>query len=527
MYRAVKREKEIGLVRRYLAVAALVYLVWWFAVEALLPGAFNPLGSRLGVVTLIASIWVASFFIKFVRDRLEWLLYASVWLITAHYFYLFYGNQGDINWIVGSFITVIAVTFCFGSVASLFAYSAFTLLLSLILVVELPALANSVFLPGLLTMLVQANLGLRSQLRMIRVLEESNTRFQQLFNSTFEGVLVHENGRIVAANEALSHLAGYTRDELVGRKILDILAPEDRAIAEEKMRLAVVEPFEAKGLNKDGHKVDVEIRAREFEHGGKTSRLVTVLDLTDRKRVEREKFETAAMAENVRLRDEFISMASHELKTPLTSLSLQTQMIERDLRRNGGAGYTPTRLGEMAALYSRQIKRLTELVETMLDVSRISIGKLSLATRGGDLAALAREVLNHPQYARCSISAEIEASVPVEVDPARIEQVLTNLLNNAVKYGNEKPILVRVFSDRGEGCFEIEDQGLGIAEEFLPKIFDRFERAVSPRSIAGLGLGLYISRQIIEAHGGKIHVRSQLGKGSTFTVRLPGPRLLV
>ena len=123
-----------------------------------------------------------------------------------------------------------------------------------------------------------------------------------------------------------------------------------------------------------------------------------------------------------------------------------------------------------------------------------------------------------------SIECDLPASIEVEADASRIEQVVENLVGNAVKYGDGKPIKVRAFAGPGETVISVEDSGLGIGEEYLPKIFERFERAVSSRSIAGLGLGLYISRQIVEAHGGKISVESRLGQGSKFTVRLPVPK---
>jgi PAS domain S-box-containing protein len=510
--------------RRFLLVGAAVYMLWWFAVEALLPGSFNPFGSRVAVVLALFAVWALSYAVPFIRERLTLLFQACLWLITLHYFYLFYGNSGEINWVIGAYITVMAISFAFESIAALLTYSVFVTLLSAFLIFEMPPLTGSIFFPGLVTILIQANLGLSARLRMIKTLGESNARFQQLFNSTFEGVLVHEEGVIVDANQALAAMSGYTREELIGMRVFDILVSEHRPLAAEKMMHAEVPPFEAKGLRKDGGTVDIEIRAKSFRHASKLSRLVTVQDLTDRKRVERERIETMAMTENVRVRDEFISMASHELKTPLTSLSLQTQMIERDLKRNAGAAYTPERLGEVASLYSRQIKRLTELVEAMLDVSRISRGKLPLHPRNFDLAQLVRGTLRSPQYQNVSIECDLPASIEVEADASRIEQVVENLVGNAVKYGDGKPIKVRAFAGPGETVISVEDSGLGIGEEYLPKIFERFERAVSSRSIAGLGLGLYISRQIVEAHGGKISVESRLGQGSKFTVRLPVPK---
>lgn len=511
----------IGVLRRYLLIAGLVYLVWWFAVEVLLPTSFNPLGSRLAVVAATLGIWALSFVSQFIQRHLRFLFFASVWLITAHFFYLFSMNSADVDWVVGSYITVIAIAFCFDSAFSLTVYSVFVFLVSTFMVYELPALTNSVFLPGIFTILAQANIGLRARLRMIKTLGDSNRRFQDLFHSTFEGVMVHENGVIVAANEALARMSGYRHEEMIGMKIFDILAQEDWAHAGLSMQKADVTPFEACGVRKDGLRVEVEVRAKIFEYEGRPARLVTVQDITDRKRAERDKIATAAMAENIRVRDEFISIASHELRTPLSSMGLQTQMLQRDLERSGGKAFSTERLQKTAHLYARQIGRLTELVEAMLDVSRISAGKLTLKPQNFDLCKIVRDILESPQSSGVSITAELTDGLMIHADPHRMEQVIENLLTNAVKYGDGKPINIEVRGEDGQAVLTVADQGPGIATEHQARIFERFERVVPGGSISGLGLGLYITRQIIDAHGGQITVESRLGEGSVFTVKVP------
>lgn len=217
----------------------------------------------------------------------------------------------------------------------------------------------------------------------------------------------------------------------------------------------------------------------------------------------------------IQTRDDFLSIASHELNTPLTSLRLQLHTLARDPA-------TPQR--RIAAI-DRQISRLSRLVGDLLDVSRMTSGRLPLATREVDLGTLVRAAASRLSADAASSGSEItiEAGEPVaaEIDPERIDQVVTNLLVNAIKYGEGRPIVVRVEKADGRARLVVEDRGIGIAPAAQDRIFERFERAVPSAHYGGLGLGLWIARQVVEAHGGAISVESELGRGSTFRVDLP------
>jgi PAS domain S-box-containing protein len=519
---SLENTKDLTVYRRLLVLAGVIYLLWWFAVDSLLPLAFNPFLGRVLVVLVVFTVFGLSYLNVGVRKHIRILSILCIWLITLHYYYLFYGNGGDSNWIVGCYITVMAVNFCLLSNAALLSYSLFVLLLSIGLVIFVPTLRLSVFLPGLVTIVVQANFGLRARLSVIKNLAESNERFQFLFNSTFEGVLVHRRGLIVSVNDAAAKMTGHSKEELIGRNILDIVHPDERVIAREKMLQEDVAPYELRGITKDGQTLPLEVRAKAFTYDKDQARLVTVQDIGDRKRAEKEKVEALTLAENVRVRDEFISIASHELKTPISSLTLQIQMIERELSRGGGH-YSTEQLAEFVALFNRQIHRLTELVETMLDVSRISAGRLTLDFQRTDLANLVREVVTHlrARYQPSEIRMDVPEHLWLEADHGRLVQVVENLVTNAIKYGQGRPIQVCVLMQDDQALLVVEDHGLGIAPEFVERIFDRFERAISARNISGLGLGLYIARQIVEAHHGRVTVKSELGQGSVFTVNLP------
>ena len=226
--------------------------------------------------------------------------------------------------------------------------------------------------------------------------------------------------------------------------------------------------------------------------------------------------------EAIRLRDEFLSIASHELRTPLTPLRLQLQSTLKCLD-NGAAEAADLRPRLELAL--RQTVRLGTLVSDLLEVSRITSGRLTLQREEMDLAESAREVAerHEPEARNAGTSVSVEAQPIVgRWDRLRIEQVIANLLVNAIKYGGGTPVhLAVVVAVDGAARLTVRDEGIGISTEDQERIFDRFERAVSARSYGGMGLGLYIAQQIVDAHGGRIHVHSARGKGSTFTVDLP------
>jgi PAS domain S-box-containing protein len=224
-------------------------------------------------------------------------------------------------------------------------------------------------------------------------------------------------------------------------------------------------------------------------------------------------------------RDEFMSIASHELKTPLTSLKLQAQMRLRNLASGNMQAFSEECLKKMIREDCRQIDRIARLIEDMLDISRIRTGKLSVQVERVDLSSLVNGVLERhsPQLELSKSKVKVTSADTVEGywDRFRIEQVVANLITNAVRYGNGSLIEIEIKREQDFAVLIVRDRGMGIAKENHSRIFERFERAVSANEISGLGLGLFIVRQILEVHGGTISVESELGKGSSFRVKLP------
>jgi signal transduction histidine kinase len=232
----------------------------------------------------------------------------------------------------------------------------------------------------------------------------------------------------------------------------------------------------------------------------------------------------AGLERAVRERDEFLSVASHELKTPVTTLVLDAHRIGLRLQRADSV--TAGSLSPLIESFRKQTRRLTRLVDDMLDISRIHAGKLVLRKSRIDLAEFARDIVERvwPQISSAQASISVEAPLPVvgDWDPDRLEQVLTNLLTNAARYGQGKPVRVSVHREETEGVMEVADQGQGIAPEDQQRVFGKFERAVNRNEVSGLGLGLFIVQNIVELHGGSVGLKSSVGQGSVFTVRLPG-----
>jgi len=270
--------------------------------------------------------------------------------------------------------------------------------------------------------------------------------------------------------------------------------------------------------------ITLGLRDRRRRYGD--ADLVTAEDLAHRVAFGLDNARLYRQAQNaIEARNEFLSIASHELRTPLTPLMIILHRLLDPAGREPLEAIAPERLRAMLTRSERQVQRLVTLIDSLLDVSRISSGSIRLQPQPLDLAELAREVGARfaDELAKAGCPLRLSADEPVcgVWDKLRLEQVLTNLLGNATKYGAGGPIEIKVERSGELAVLQVRDHGIGIEPDKVGRIFDRFERAVSSRSYGGLGLGLYIARQIIESHGGSIRVASTMGTGSTFTIELP------
>jgi signal transduction histidine kinase len=223
----------------------------------------------------------------------------------------------------------------------------------------------------------------------------------------------------------------------------------------------------------------------------------------------------------IELRDNFLSIASHELKTPLTSMNLQSQIISKMIENPDRMSLE--KLHKSVTTINSQMKRLTRLIDDLLDISRITAGKLDINKEHLDLSLLTKEIVSYFEgVSKTSKITFIDSSVEGNFDRNRMEQVITNLVSNAIKYGDGNPISVEVSREQDFAVVKVKDNGIGIDPKDQNRIFERFERLVSNNDVSGLGLGLWIVHKIITQLEGKISVHSEgLGKGTTFTVKVP------
>ena len=264
--------------------------------------------------------------------------------------------------------------------------------------------------------------------------------------------------------------------------------------------------------------------------GAKVTGVLTFAVEVTREVVTHKQLEAAAgeLRRAVQARDDFLSVASHELKTPLTALRLHVQALQRSVMRAADQQFSPEQLRARFDAADRQVQRLVGLIDSLLDVSHLQSGSMALDLAELDLVALVGDVVERTRATAAASGSPIQLDTPLSlrgcIDASRVDQILTNLLSNAIKYGRGKPIGVRLAADEGAPArarISVTDAGIGIAPEDQARIFERFERAVSRTHYAGLGLGLWISRQLAEAMGGELTVESGVGQGATFTLSLP------
>jgi signal transduction histidine kinase len=233
---------------------------------------------------------------------------------------------------------------------------------------------------------------------------------------------------------------------------------------------------------------------------------------------------TVELQRAVRIRDDFLAMAGHELRTPLTSLHGAIEMLRATWQGTLDTS-TPVRVQRVLNIIEKQDERLIHLVNNLLDVSRLSEGRLELELEEVDLSALVHDVVEcfceEIARARCRLDIRAQDHVVGVWDRFRLEQVVTNLLTNALKYGAGTKVTISVSADATSARLTVADRGIGIAPEHVERIFGRFERAVAAKEYGGVGLGLSIARDIVEALGGTLGVVSEPGAGATFTVELP------
>ncbi len=359
--------------------------------------------------------------------------------------------------------------------------------------------------------------------KLVELQQLSERRYKNLAEAIPQIVwTANARGEVEYFNGRWATYTGVPLRDAVGRAWLEMVHPEDRTRFLEAWTSAL----------EDGHTLEVELRLREeggayrwhlcraVAERGKDDEIIgwlgTYTDFHDLKTAHDE------AREAIRSRDDFLAVATHELRTPLATLNLQADGLLKGLDPKRDERTYPR-----AEAVRRQVDRLERLIESLLDVSRIASGRLQLAVERCDLSALVRDVCERSRFELERAGSELTLDIPSLVigwwDRMRLEQVVLNLLGNAIKYGLGKPIAVSLTADHERARLTIRDHGIGISAADRSKVFMRFVRATSIDNYGGVGLGLWIARQIVEAMDGTIEVESVPDEGSTFTVSLPMP----
>lgn len=345
----------------------------------------------------------------------------------------------------------------------------------------------------------------------IKEIENELIVYRKILGASPNPILITNNQmQIIYVNEAWVHLTGYKSDEVLGKNPRFLQSGKTPAAVYKKMwqHLQNGKPFSTREIiekSKEGKEYQIHSAFFPVKNDGETIFYVqTMHDITAQKRIEL-------------LKTEFLSIAAHEIKTPLTTLKLIAQVL---LRRFGH----DEKNANAFMLLDREIARLANLVNELLDISRIETGRFHLNKERVDLVPLTREITK--KMSLLAKSHEIvfysnEKSILVFADVNRIEEVLINLLTNAVKYSAENTSVRITLSVRGSDvCISVSDSGIGIPKEQFTHVFERFYQIHEHRT-SGFGLGLFIAKQIVKKHKGKIWVESTEGEGSTFYVSLP------
>jgi PAS domain S-box-containing protein len=361
-----------------------------------------------------------------------------------------------------------------------------------------------------------------------RALQNSELRYRRLFEAARDGILIlnAQTGKIEDANPFMSELLGYSHDQLLGKELWEIGVFKDiensRNAFGQLQERGIIR-YENLPLQTTGGALrEVEFVSNLYQEDGHDVIQCNIRDITDRKRLERQLEEQAnRIAEADHLKSDFLTMLSHELRNPLTAIRYALPHIEKTALDPSGK--------RAHAVIGRQLHQLVRLVDDLLDVSRISTGKIALRLEPVTIDAIVEAAVEAVSPVIAAARHEFEVVMPpeplsVEADSDRMSQVLGNLLMNAAKYTPRGgKIQLHVTRADAEAVIRVKDTGMGIPEEQLPRLFEMFMQVNPPeKSQGGLGVGLTIAKRLVHLHGGSIEAYSAgPARGAEFVVRLP------
>lgn len=360
---------------------------------------------------------------------------------------------------------------------------------------------------------------------------ESEERYRSLFEAAFEGLVLHDNGKIIEVNQALADMFRTERGDIVGRSIMDLVVQEAREFVSRTASNVAHETKEAEAIRIDGEHFPVEFISKPYVHQEKLVQVTGIRDITERKEMEKAREKTrelSAMNQRLievdRMRTQILNVASHELNTPITPLRMQVHLLKTQ-----GLGELNKRQLNAVEILDRNLLRLSMLVKDILDVSKIEAGRLRLRRRPTELVSCVADTVDTfqevAQQRRIVLRKDLSGEAWANADADRVGQVLSNLLSNALKFTPASGTVV-VSSEREADKVKIwvQDSGVGLTDQQAARLFRPFEQAhdLMNSKEGGSGLGLYISKGIVETHGGRIGIEcTGPGQGVTVWFELP------
>jgi PAS domain S-box-containing protein len=347
-------------------------------------------------------------------------------------------------------------------------------------------------------------------------LEGAEHPYRVLVESMNEGAIsLAVGGTILYCNAAFSRMVSVPLDQIMGRDVYEFVRPEERESLKRLVRQGSHDAVRAELtlLTTAGDRLPTQFSLNpvKLEKGSSIGLIVT--DLSERKR--NEQAEAA-----VQMRDEFLAVASHELRTPLSTLVLRLGLLERHAAKGDLEQVQPS-----VRRAQDQAERIGNLVDRLLDVSQLASGRLKLDLAPCDLSEIAKDVTERLSEQASTAGSELRLSVSAGIsaraDKFRLEEALSNVISNAIKYGSGRPIDIQLKTKDAKAIMTVQDRGIGIPAEDLSRIFGRFERTAVSRNYGGLGLGLYIASQIVEQHGGTIRAENRSSGGTSFVIEIP------
>ena len=340
--------------------------------------------------------------------------------------------------------------------------------------------------------------------------------------------MLHDGTTVQACNQAAAELFGYSRDELLGMSLVALIAKSSRTEVSQRMGDADTGAYVALGLHADGSEMPMRVHGRALND---ELRMVTLCpvqaeedDLAELREALEQKDEVLRLKETSRFKTQILNTTAHELNTPLTPVRLQLHLL-----KTGALGQLNERHGKAIGIIDRNIERLSFLVNDILDVARLESGRIDIKRSPVDLAPIIDEALEsfYETARRVGVELRLERGVGLvlDADKDRINQVIFNILGNALKFTPEGgEVVVRCLEADGAARIEVQDTGPGLDQEQIERLFEPFSRVhdTTHSTIAGTGLGLYICKGLVEAHGGHIEALSPgPGKGATFAINIP------